>query len=254
MLFLCCFAIFFQTSFAQITNGNVNPEETVDTTKKVKPPKVKKDTTFSEDSLTGTNFYITGLFQYSHRTFEDGSSFEFYKDWENQTSGYNSGVNVGLIMEMSKYFHLDIGVSYFGNSEHYTYQDSLTDSSYTYKNTYMQAAVPVRLRFVYGEKLQFFAFAGLAPLNILNIRYQSSYLTADSISVERELDVQKDGFTAFNLMFTGGVGITYNVKSIGFTIYPEVRRNLLNTYANKTLPMTHKLYGIGINAGLVLRF
>ena len=254
VLFIIFFAIFCPTSFSQITNGNVNPEETADTTKKVKTDKVKVEKVFSKDSLTGTNLYITGLFQYAFRTFEDESSNGFYKEWENQTSGYNSCVNIGLIMELSKHFHLDIGISYFGNSEHNTYQDSLTDSSYTYKNTYMQAAVPLRLRFVYGEKLQFFAFAGIAPLNILNIRYQSSYTTADSIAVTRELDIQKDGFASFNLMFTGGFGICYNVRSVGFMIYPEIRRHLINTYSNKTLPMTHKMYGIGVNAGLVFHF
>ena len=254
VLFVWSFVSVTFNTEAQITNGNVNPENTVDTTKKVKTEKVKVDKTFSKDSLTGTNFYLTGLYQYTYRTFVDGSSFGVYKEWENQTSGFSGGADMGLIMELSKYFHLDIGISYFGNSENYSYQDSLTDSTYTYKNTYSQVAIPLRLRFVYGEKLQVFAFAGLAPLNILNIRTKSSYMTADSIAVTRDLDIVKDGFATFNLMLTAGFGLCYNVKYVGFTIYPEFRRNLINTYSTKTIPMTHKIYGIGINAGLVFHF
>jgi len=251
VLFALCFIIAGFNSSAQITNGNVDPEKKDTIVKKIKP---EKESSFSEDSLTGTNFYLTGLFQYSDRTFVDGSSNGFYKEWENQTSGFNSGINAGLIMELSKHVHLDIGISYFGHSENYSFKDSLTDSSFTYKNTYMQVGLPVRLRFVYGEKLQFFAFAGIAPLNILNIRYNSNYITEDSIAVVRDQEILKSGFASFNLMLSAGFGLCYNVKYVGFTIYPEFRRNLLNTYSTKTISMNHKMYAFGVNVGMVFRF
>ncbi|MBI3136843.1 MAG: outer membrane beta-barrel protein [Bacteroidetes bacterium] len=239
---------------SQITNGNVNPDETGTTDKKEKKEKTETASSFSEDSLTGSDFYIGGLFQYTYRSFEDQSTAHYYQDWESQTSSYNGGFNLGLVMKLTGHLHLDIGFSYYGNGENYTFEDSLTDSTFTYQNTYRQMALPVRLRYSYGQKLQVFGFAGLAPLNILNIHYESSYTTAEGTKVDRELQVEKDGFATFNLMITAGMGIQYNIKHVGFTLYPEFRRHLLNTYSTKTISMDHKMYSVGINAGLVLRF
>lgn len=237
---------------AQITSGTVNPDETTEEEKK---PKKEKSTDENLDSLTGTNFYFSGLFQYGYRTFEDNSpTGTFYSEWQNQTHAYSGGASMGILMELSDFVHLDIGVSYFGHGENYTYQDSLTDSSYTYKNNYMQFAIPMRIRFVYGNKLQVFAFAGLAPLNILKIKYESSYKTAEGANVERDPEIKTDGFATFNLMLSAGLGITYNLNRVAFFLAPEYRRHLINTYSTKTIGMTHKMYGIGINAGLVLKF
>lgn len=236
---------------AQITNGNVNPDE-----KKAETKKEKKEKPASEpDSLTGTNFYLSGLYQYSYRSFEDNSpTKDYYAEWQQQTSAYNGGVSGGIIMELSKLFHLDIGLSYFSHSENYSYQDSLTDSTFAYKNTYSQLALPLRLRVVYGTKFQVYGFAGLAPLNILKIKYESNYTTENGIAIERDVEIKKDGFSTFNLMLSAGFGLTYNLKRIGFFISPEYRRHLLNTYSDKIISMDHKMYSIGVNAGMILKF
>ena len=233
---------------AQITDGTVDPD------KKRNQTKNEKDLAFENDSLTGTNFYIAGLYQYSYRNFDDMSGFNYYQDWEDQTSSYNGGFSTGLLMDLTEHIQLDIGFSYFGNGENHTWKDSLTDSSYTYENTYMQAALPIRVRYHYGDKWQVFGFAGIAPLNILNIRYESSYTTEAGALIEREPEIRKDGFTAFNLMLSTGIGLCYNIRYVGIMIYPEYRRHLLNTYAIKTISVDHRMYGFGINAGLLMRF
>lgn len=240
--------------YGQINNGRVGPDTTSSVENSKKEKEIKAPKPESNDSLTGTNFYITGLYQYTYRVFEDQSATHHYREWESQTSSYNGGASAGVVMEMSKYLHLDIGLSYFGNSEEYTYSDSLTDSTYSYRNTYMQLAIPLRVRFVYGDKLQFFAFAGIAPLNILRLRYESDYTKADGTHVVRDPEKFSDTFAQFNLMVTAGIGIQYNFRYVGFTLYPEYRRHLLNTYSNKTVSMSHKMYGIGLNFGMVLRF
>lgn len=237
--------------FTQITSGNVNPQE-----KKEENKKEKKEKPASEpDSLTGTNFYLSGLFQYSYRSFEDNSpTKDYYTEWQQHTSAYNGGVSGGIIMELSKLIHLDIGLSYFGHGENYAFTDSLTDSTYAYKNTYRQIAIPLRLRVVYGDKLQVYGFAGVAPLNILNIKYESNYTTENGIQVEREDEIKTDGFSTFNLMFTAGFGLNYNLNRIGFFVAPEYRRHLLNTYADKIISMDHRMYSVGVNAGMILKF
>ncbi|MBK9593125.1 MAG: outer membrane beta-barrel protein [Crocinitomicaceae bacterium] len=236
---------------AQITSGNVNPEEKKQDTKKEKKEKPASE----PDSLTGTNFYLSGLYQYSYRSFEDNSpTKDYYAEWQQHTAAYNGGVSAGVIMELSKLIHLDIGITYFGHSEKYSYQDSLTDSTFSYKNTYAQIALPLRLRVVYGDKFQVYGFAGVAPLNILKLKYESSYTTENGIAVEREDEIKTDGFSTFNLMLTAGFGLNYNLNRIGFFLAPEYRRHLLNTYSDKIISMDHRMYSIGINAGMILKF
>jgi len=245
------------TTSAQISNGTVKPEETKEKEKAEKEKKekpVQTASTFSEDSLTGSDVYIGGLFQYSYRSFDDQSSTNIYKEWEEQTFSLNGGFNMGLIMKLTNHIHLDVGVSYFGYGENYFYDDSLTDSTFTYHNTYRQIALPVRLRYSYGTKWQVFGFAGLAPSNILSIRNTSVYTTATGGELNPVFTVEKNEFATFNIMASAGFGVQYNIRHVGFTLYPEYRRNLMNTYSNKTIPMSHKMYGIGINAAMVFRF
>lgn len=243
-------SVVLKSGYAQISDGNVKKEEST------KEKKEKKEKTQPEerDSLTGTNFYLSGFYQYAYRSFEDQSPYGFYSEWENQTHDFNGGFNFGLIMELNKYFHLDIGLSYFGHGENYTFNDSLTDSTYTYRNVYRQVAIPLRARFVYGDKFQIIAFAGLAPLNILSIKNTSNYNTEEGVFVERDTEIEKDGFAQFNLMLSTGIGFVYNTKYIGFTVYPEYRRHLLNVYSTKTISMDYKMFGFALNAGLILRF
>lgn len=240
-----------QFAYTQITDGNVKPE---------KEPKTKKEksektnSSFSEDSLNGTNFYITGLALYSFRKFEDQSFNNYYQTWEDQTPAYKGGVNLGFIMELNKFVHLDLGISYFGHGENYFYEDSLSDSTYQYQRTYRQVAIPIHLRLVYGEKIQGFAFAGIAPLNILKTKYSSSYTFSNGVEQTPDDVISGEGFSTFNAMITAGLGLQYNVKHIGFTINAEYRNYLANTYADKIIALSHKMWGIGINAGVVLRF
>src|SRR5690606_20229580 len=101
-LFTFCAVIALFNSHAQIVGGEISSE-------KEKKEKKEKEQSPSIDSLNGTNFYMTGLFQYAYRDFEDQSDFSFHKDWENQTSSYNSGISIGLLMNLTEHFHLDIG-------------------------------------------------------------------------------------------------------------------------------------------------
>ena len=245
------FVLLFNYGFAQITSGNVDPEKD---TEKIKEKKVKEEKVPSTDSLQGNSFYISGLYQYSFRQLKDLTASNVYKEWESQEAIYTGGTNIGLIMKMSNHFSVDIGFSYFGTGEQRTYNDSISDSSFYYKNTYRQAALPLRVRYTTGDKLQFFAFAGIAPLNILNIRYKSNYVKVNGSEVDVEVVVKKDQFSSFNVLATVGFGINYNWKYLGLTLYPEYRRNLLNTYPNNVLKVKHNMYSFGINAGVLLHF
>jgi len=72
--------------------------------------------------------------------------------------------------------------------------------------------------------------------------------------IENEVQIVKEKLSIFNVMATAGIGITYNLDWIGFTLYPEFRQHLINTYDPKQRPLVHKMYGLGVNAGITLRF
>lgn len=239
--------------YSQITNGNTTPEpEKQKKEKKEKAPVEKSE--FNEDSLTGTNFYINGTFQYSYRHFEDQSATNYYREREKETYGLNGGAGMGMLMELSEHIHLDIGITYYGNSENYFFQDSLSDSTYAYTSNYKQFALPVRIKYVYGNKFQFFGFAGIAPLNILKIVYNSEYTRENGNFIENEPTEITQGFRTFNAMITCGFGFQYVNKHVGFFVMPEYRRHLLNTYADNIISLKHNLFSFGVNAGMIIRF
>lgn len=237
-----------QTVDAQIVNGNTtNPSEE----KKEKKKREKKE--WDRDSLTGTTYYLTGLYNYSYRTFEDKSVFGSYESWNDQTPGHSGGANFGVLMSLTKNLQLDLGIGYFGHKENYSYTHPTSDSTYKSSNTYMQLAIPLRLRYVYGEKFQLFGFGGVTGINLLNIRFNESYTTSSGLSVISETDLIKEKLSIFNVMASAGVGVNYNLDWIGFTVFPEFRYHLMNSYDPKAKPIQHNMWGVGVNAGITLR-
>ena len=245
-------ALIHSVSWGQITSGENIPKE--EKKRKEKELKEKEKKNAEKDSLSGTDYYITGTGMWTYRDFEDQSVYGIYDERNNETSAYAAGVTLGLVLPLSKHFSMDIGVTYFGHGEKYAFQDETTDSTFSYKRRYLQVGVPLKLRYTYGEKLQGFAFAGLTPLNILQIRYDAEYNTPDGVFSDLDEETIKNDFAQFNLMATGGLGIRYNLDLIGFTLSAEYRRHLLNTYDFNSIPLDHRMFGIGINAGIFLRF
>lgn len=223
-----------------------------DEEKKEKPKKVKKE--FNRDSLNGSTYYLTGMYTYGHRSFTDNSPYSTYETWNDQTAGSSGGITLGLLMDLNKNFSLDMGISYFGQKENYNFDDPDSDSTYFFSNTYMQLGVPIKLRYTYGDRLQIFGFVGLTPLNLLNVRFNESYNTKQGLSIISETELIKEKLSTFNLQTNAGFGMTYNLDWVGFTLYPEFRYNVINTYNPKTRPVEHNMFGLAVHAGMTLRF
>lgn len=243
---------FLSQSMAQIVTGEENKEEEKkeEKEKKEKPPKEP----VNRDSLSGTTYYLTGLFEYGHRRFQDNSLGQSYSHLNELTPDYTGGFSLGVIFPIKMDFSLDIGFSFFGHKEQFNYADPDSDSTYHYSNNYMQIAMPIKLRYTYGEKLQIFGFAGLTPVNVLNIRFREDFNRVEGGFVERDVEVIKNAkLNIFNLIGNVGFGFTYNFDWVGITIYPEYRHYFMNTY-NDQLPYDHKMYALGVNAGFTLRF
>ena len=245
--FILCFVS--NSSFGQIVSGDMENKDD-DQKKKDKIEKVKVE----RDSLTGTTYYLTGLYNLGHSSFKDRSAYGAYDDWNNLAPGHSGGATFGLLMPLGGGLSLDLGFSYFGQKENFHFESETNDSTYTFSNTYMQIGVPIKLRYTYGSKLQVFGFVGMTPVNLLNVRFNESYTKANGTSIVSETQLVKEKLSIFNVMATAGFGVTYNLDWIGFTLYPEYRHYLINTYDPKLKPIDHKMFGLGVNLGMTLRF
>ena len=241
VLLLLLLIVISSSGIAQIIGGDGNDVS-------------KDDEKLKRDSLTGTTYYLTGLFNYGHRKFEDNSVYGSYADWNSQEADITGGGTIGLLMSLDKGSSLDFGLTYFGHKEKFNFSDTLSDSTFYFANNYVQIGVPLKLRYTYGDKFQLFGFVGLTPLNILKVRYNNKYTRQDGVMIENQVEIIKEKLSIFNVMATAGFGITYNLDWIGFTLYPEFRQHLINSYDPKQRPIVHKMYGLAVNAGITLRF
>lgn len=242
---------------AQISGGEVKPKK--EKKEKKKEAKAKEDEyqrtlpPFDYENLTGSTYYISVLGQYSYRDFQDNSVYSFHAKKLDEKSWYAPGITLGTVMELGGNFGLEAGLSFFGHGEQYFYEDPNSDSTYFYSNMYVQAGIPLKLRYTYGQDFQVFGFAGIMPLNILNIRNRTDFRTAEGIETEEVFQKIKQGFNPFNIMVSGGLGLNYYVKYFGLTLNVEYRRHLGNTYSGDTFKRVHHMYGIGVNLGLTYR-
>ncbi|MCH2234846.1 MAG: PorT family protein [Crocinitomicaceae bacterium] len=229
--------------FSQIMN------EEGETIKKKKEKKIKKPKC---DTCDFSLFYVDFTSQRSFRSFEDNSVYNSYAEWEQQTRDFNFGVSGGLMMDLAPNIQLDIGASYFGHGENYKYEDP--DSLYSFRNRYMQLAIPFRLKFVYGEDFQFYAGIGGMPSNILSIRFTEAYRFPGSTEITEVEPVKlKNDFNSFNFYLLGSVGINYYLRYIGFHLGFDYRYGLTNTYANTTTMIDHKMNAFVLSTGLILK-
>lgn len=242
-----CVFLSLGSGYAQISGGDIEEG------KEKKPEKEKKERTTSSDSLAGITYYLTGMYQYTDRYFEDRSVYNYYAERSNETASYGWGTGLGIIMELDKGFSLDIGLSFFGHGEEYLFEADTTDSLFQYRRSYTQVGLPLKLRYTYGDKFQVFGFIGAMPLNILNMRYDEYYKRNDGVEVDAELTGTKSGFSQFGFMVSGGIGINYQLNHIGFTLYPEYRRYLTNTFADVSIPLVHRMFGFGIHTGILIK-
>lgn len=243
------------TSIAQISGGELKSGEDK------KANKTEKDKTAQKmvdaSSYSGSSFYTTGMLIYGFRDFEDQTTAKVYSDFELQKPTYTYGGNLGIVIPLDKGFSIDASLSVFSIAESYHFEDTLSDSSYSSKNIYIQAAIPIKLRYTFliNNDFHFFCFGGIAPGNIFDLRIKSSYKTKGGAEVENDVvNANTNAYSPFTFSYLGGIGADYYFNALGVTMGVEYRKNLTNTYAQDVLKRSHKLYGFTFNVGVAYRF
>lgn len=232
---------------AQIETGDKKPGAGGKAEEKVEEP-------FSEDSLSGVNYYYSGLVMLSHRFYQDESVYGTYGIRYNEIPSIRGGMTLGLNIPMNDFIRLDIGVTYFGGGEKFDFASEVNDSVFQYVRRYLQLGIPIRLRFTTGQRFQAFFITGLTPANIIQIRYDQYFKSAIGTEVDSDEEKIKNGFTGFQLMASAGAGVQYNFKYIGYFCMLEYRQHLMNSYDMNEVPLKHKQFAVGLNFGAYLRF
>jgi hypothetical protein len=251
ILFITLLLYLSNNSIAQIVNQNSNPKPKEDNTKN----KDKKNNQSKTDFTTA--YFSLGYFN-TFRSFEDHTAYNSKYKWETQTPTQNLGFNFGIYIPLAKHFNLDIGVNYLPYGEEYTYQDSLSDSTFHYINKYQQIGIPIRLKYTFinanPSDLGFkpFISIGVVPSNILSIRYFSDYTLADSTAIKNDVKKVTKDLNKFVFATTASIGFTYKTKKIGFKLMPEFRYNISNSYTG--VFWKHNLWAWGVNAGIEIDF
>ncbi len=241
---------------SQIVNQSTPQSQTkTDSTSTTKKP--KEQVSKSDSANFTTAYFLLGYFN-TFRNFEDLTTSQSLDEWQDQTPTQNLGANFGLYIPLMKHLDLDIGLNYLAYGEDFTYSDSLSDSTFHYTRNYIQMGLPVQLKINllnpnpsdlgFKPYLKF----GVAPSNILAIRYFSDYTQKDGTFVENDITKTTNDLNGFILSGLASIGLVYKTPKLGFILQPEFRYNFSNSYTS--IFYQHNLWAWGINAGIELDF
>jgi len=215
----------------------------------------KDSATVSTDSVVPVStqssvFYVQGSYLNSFRTFEDNTPYGVLYRRNNEAPISTGGFELGTHIELTKHTKLSLGVSFFSGGEDYSFSDTLTDSTFYYKNKYRQVGIPLKLNFIIGSTWQAYGFAGVIPSSILHRQYSSDYTTVEGEEIENDVEVIKNGLASFQLVGSVGLGARYQFSSGSVYAFGEYRQNLTNTYLSDFV--VHRMRAVGFGLGVTM--
>jgi len=205
------------------------------------------------DSIkNSTHLYFSWHYFNAYRAFEDNTDNLFYQDRLNEEPINTQGLELGTYIDLSKNLNISLGLGFFNGGETWSYNDSISDSSFTYINKYRQISLPVRLNFQIGSSIQPFGFIGVIPSSILGRKYESSFTNAKGVLTENNPEIIQDNISSFQFIGTAGIGVRFDFTNSTVFVLGEYRQHFTNTYTS--LFLTHFQRLIGGSVGVSFRF
>ena len=231
------------TSLSQIETGKVNGG------KLSKPKKTKRVVQPTEViEHANTILYFGGGLGIASRDLTENKGL-FAKplgERDKETSIIVPSFTVGVKTILKNNFYLDLGVSYAASGEKYSFK--LADSTYSYKSTYSYFAIPIKVQYIYGNKLKLIAGLGIQPQIFVGYKKDINYTDVDGKSGEQT--IKKDDINFFSIAALANLGVSWQFrKNTSLFIIPELRYDLSNTYL-KQAPYVRKGMFIGGQIGL----
>ncbi len=158
--------------------------------------------------------------------------------------------SIGIQNQISKYFFWDGGVSLMRNGESYSFEDPLSDSTSSYQSNYSYFGMPLRINFVVGKIVRFYAAIGLVPQMFLGYRQEKYWLT-NSNATKNESVETKIGYNSFVLSGMGNIGAMIDFQNgWHLLVSPELRWQFNSSMLQQD-PYIHKARCFGVSFGLV---
>lgn len=247
---------------AQIQIGSKTPnedpkKEDVKDVKKQDPIKISKKKRNSGALGQGNiSVYLGYAPTFSYRSLIENPSI-FGEDLglrvDEKAAWVHSG-SLGVRANLHKYLMLDASFGYLEDGESYSFNSDINDSTYSYKNSYRNFSVAIKLYAKYDlKKFSFYAGGGIMPSLFINQGEQINYNDNNGNPRESK-NTYREGYNAFNLHVVGSVGVSYHFhKYASFYVMPEYRYGLFSTY-QKQSAYVRKPFSLALHFGFSLDF
>jgi hypothetical protein len=248
--FILLFALLFCKShaFSQILIGEPQPD--LKSTEKEKGKRSNSNATKVKKEPSGTSVYLVTNWSVTNRSLiENGDLFGDPLGERANEIGLNTwSFGIGLQNEISNHFMWDGGISFLRNGEAYAFEAA--DTTYSYQTTYSYISMPLRVNYVIGKKVKFYAGGGLIPQLFSSYKQERQWTRADS-SEESESIKSKSGYNPFVISAVVNIGMMMNFSNgWSLLVSPEARFQLNSSYMNQDA-YVHKGKAYGVTIGLV---
>lgn len=156
---------------------------------------------------------------------------------------------LGIQTGLSKHIIFDGALSWMQNGESYTWQSSETDSSFSYQTRYRYLALPLHLKYSFGQKISIYTGAGLIPALYQSYRQDVQWTNALGAKYDNQIKVNNN-MNSFTISWScvAGMEIPMNA-SVRLRFGVQFRQQLNNSY-NPYQDYIHKSKAICFNFGL----
>ncbi|MGV3632139.1 MAG: hypothetical protein ACO1O6_13095 [Bacteroidota bacterium] len=235
---------------AQIESGKSGPRKkrTRTKTEKTKGPETNRIPVADNYTLLSLSYSYGSSF----RTLKENGDFygEPLSERSRETRLPVSGFYLGANTEFAGRIHLDFGLGFQQYGEQY--KNSGSDTLISYKTTYSQLVLPLKVQYQTGSKVKFFIGTGFQA------QLLAAYLNKTTTTIEGNENTVKvtelKNKTPFSIASTSSVGVQLpmNAKSM-LLISGDYILQLSNTF-NKQAPYIHRsnLFAVKVGIGFKL--
>ncbi len=137
---------------------------------------------------------------------------------------------LGFRSMFKEHFMWQGGISWMRNGETFDYQAPDSDSTFAYQTYYNYIAMPIKVMYQTGGRLNFYGGIGIMPQLFFSYRQEQQWTTLVNTQVSETFKT-KNGFNTFVLAgsLTAGVQLRMNSGASIF-VEPEYRIHLTNSY------------------------
>lgn len=240
-----CFLLAAFSLNAQIESGKTGPKKKRTHTKTEKTEGAKPDKSPASDyTLLSLNYSYGSSF----RTLKENGDFygEPLGERSQETRLPVSGVYLAANTKFDGHIHLDFALGFQQYGEQY--ENSGSDTSISYKTTYSQLVLPLKVQYQGGKKVSFFIGTGFQAQLLAAYQNKTTVTIEGNESTIKETVLKNK--SPFSLASTSSIGVQLPMTAKStLLISGDYVLQLSNTF-NKQAPYIHRSSLFGFKVGI----